>query len=352
MRGDHTPKLAITTLLTLAALSFAGGFLLSPSGLWGAVSGNPLVDTAAYGTPLVFMCAGILVFFRPRLGYVLGVLSGVITLLWFIWTESSAAESPWVFLNATFVLGPENEFAFLKLSAALRIACAAIITTGAVASLLRLLPARWSLGRLPLSQHTWPALAVGLLLVAVWFMHAVMPYRVPLIVDAAPAELRILHIEKRALHFEETAESLYRDGRFFVNRSQRQLFHFEWQTRGNSGVMATPLHDRATALVNSPELTNLHAAPAGRLWSWNAEGWYVVVEDRRLFAFTSEYQTKPPREITDLFYEIQGLPRSEKQSWAMRDVCLGFCYGPIAALGFQYSNQPCFVLARGATQCR
>ena len=111
MRGDLTSKLAITTLLMLAALSFAGGFLLSPSGLWGAVTGNPLVDIAAYGTPLVFMCAGVLVFFRPRLGYVLGVLSGLIALLWFIWTESSVAESPWVFLNATFDLMPgESEF--------------------------------------------------------------------------------------------------------------------------------------------------------------------------------------------------------------------------------------------------
>ena len=131
-----------------------------------------------------------------------------------------------------------------------------------------------------------------------------------------------------------------------------RLFHFGWQTQGVSGATATLLHDRATALVNSPELRNLHAAPTGQLWSWNAEGWYVVLKDRRLFAFTSEYQTTPPREITDLFNEIQGLPESERRSWAVRDVCLGFCYGPVAALGFQYSNQPCFVLARGATQCR
>jgi hypothetical protein len=350
MRRDLKSRVAIATLLVLAAVSFTGGFLLFPSGIWGA---SPLVDIAAYGTPLAFMCAGVLVFCRPRLGYVLGVFGGLSALLWFILTDTSLVESSWVYLNATFSLTPdESEFPFAKL-ATLRIASGALISTAAIASLLRLLPARWLLGRLPLCQRTWPALAVGFLVMAGWFLHSVMPYRVPLIVDAAPAELRILHVEKHSLRFEETAESVYRNGRFFVNRSQRALFHFRWETRGVSGVMTTPtIHDRAIALVNSPELERLHTAPAKQLWSWNAEGWYVVLKDRRLLAFTSESRTPPPPEITDLFHEIEGLPGSDERSWAVHDVCLGFCYGPVAALGFQYSNQACFALAHGATQCR
>ena len=36
----------------------------------------------------------------------------------------------------------------------------------------------------------------------------------------------------------------------------------------------------------------------------------------------------------------------------VQDVCLGFCYGPVAALGFWYPNQPCFKLTSGSTECR
>ena len=350
VRIDLKSKVTIATLLVLGALSFAGGFLRVPGGLWGAV--GPVTGIAAYGSPLVFLCAGVVIFLRPRLGYVLGVLSGLIALFWFGWTELSNYESTWIFLNATVGLMPsESAFTFVKLSV-LRIASAAFIATGAVACLLCLLPVGWLLGNARLSHSTWPAAVVGLLVMTVWFMHAAMPYRVPLIVDAMPAELRILHIQKRSLHFEETAESVYRGGRFFVDRSKRRLFHFEWKTQAVSGVMAPNILDRATALVNSPELGRLHTAPAGQLWSWNAEGWYVVLKDKRLVAFTSEHQPTPPREITDLFQEVQGLPGSELKSRTVHDICLGFCYGPVAALGFQYSNQPCFVLARGATQCR
>ncbi len=86
--------------------------------------------------------------------------------------------------------------------------------------------------------------------------------------------------------------------------------------------------------AHSPELWKLHTQPAKALWAWNAEGWYVVLKDSRLLAFTSEYGTAPPREITDLFREIENLPTSEERPATLRDVCLGFCYGPRAALGF------------------
>jgi DNA-directed RNA polymerase specialized sigma24 family protein len=68
------------------------------------------------------------------------------------------------------------------------------------------------------------------------------------------------------------------------------------------------------------------------LRSWNAEGWYVVLQDSRLLAFTSEYRTTPPKEITDLFEEMEKLPASQEEAFVLRDVCLGFCYDPVAGL--------------------
>ena len=39
-------------------------------------------------------------------------------------------------------------------------------------------------------------------------------------------------------------------------------------------------------------------------------------------------------EVTELFEQLDKLPPSHEQPSAVRDVCLGFCYGPVAALGF------------------
>jgi hypothetical protein len=97
--------------------------------------------------------------------------------------------------------------------------------------------------------------------------------------------------------------------------------------------------------MQSPQLWALHTQPAKELRAWNAEGWYVTLKDSHLLAFISEYHTAPPREVTELFQEIKNLP-GQPRPFAIRDVCLGFCYDPIAALGFWYSNQSAFALMR------
>ena len=74
-------------------------------------------------------------------------------------------------------------------------------------------------------------------------------------------------------------------------------------------------------------------------YPWNAEGWFIVLKDSRVLAFTSEYGTSPPREITALFHEIEQLPASSERQFEVRDVCLGFCYDPVAALGFTVLSQ-------------
>lgn len=111
-------------------------------------------------------------------------------------------------------------------------------------------------------------------------------------------------------------------------------------------------HEHVRDFIGLPELVKLHTPPAVLLRSWNAEGWYVVVNDSRLLAFTTEYGNSPPKEVAALFHEIESLAGEEEQPWTVHDVSLGFCYGPAAALGFVCPNEFCFPLALGATQCR
>ena len=65
--------------------------------------GNPgIEDTAAVmaiASPLVFLSAAILIFFRPTLGYCLGGIGGVVALPWFVLSESPAVPSVWTVLN-------------------------------------------------------------------------------------------------------------------------------------------------------------------------------------------------------------------------------------------------------------
>ena len=76
-----------------------------------------------------------------------------------------------------------------------------------------------------------------------------------------------------------------------------------------------------------------------------------MLQDSRLLAFTTEYRTTPPKEITDLFQALEKLPASPEKAFVLRDVCLGFCYDPVSALGFDTLIQPCFVRADKVTGC-
>jgi hypothetical protein len=349
-RGD-VPKLTVTALFLCTAVTIACTvFPRTPRGFISMTSGRPLADVAAGASPFIFLCACVVVFLRPRFGYGLGLLAGLSALPWFVWTELSPYESSWIFLNGAVGVTPDDpEFAvFVKL----KLLSVALIVIAIVCSSLRLLPARWLLSNSPVCQRTWPTFAVGFLVLGLWLFHSATPYRVPLIMDAVSAEFRILHIEKRGLRFQETGMSAYQDRVFWVWRNDRRLFQYRFETRLVRGVMPQTAYEHAAAFVKSPELWKLHTRPVEAVRSWNAEGWYVVLKDSQLFTFTSEYRTAPPREVTDLFYEVEKLPAEEEGPRPVRDVCLGFCYGPVAALGFQYSNQPCFALTRGTTECR
>lgn len=295
--------------------------------------------------PIIFLCACVLVFFRPTLGYVLGGIAGVVALPWFVLTESSGRPSIWTYLNGPYDFGV-NYHPY----ATLTILSVAFIATAVTCSCLRLLPSGLLLRNSPLSRRTWPALAVAVVALAVWLHHSAMPWMLPGIVDAGSPELRILHVEKRGLQFHETSVISLRNGRFWVSQNDRRLLQYRFQSRSTEGVMPPIIRERANALGHSNTLRNLRTAPPIALRSWNAEGWYIAGRGLPLLAFTSEYGTNPPLEIRDTLAQIEKLAGPNGSVW-IEDVCLGFCYDPVAGLGFWYSNQRCHGMSDGTTQC-
>jgi hypothetical protein len=92
-------------ILLCTGLSVATMFLMMPRERGLFVNGYPGAGVLALTSPLVFLCACVLVFFRPRLGYPVGGIGALLALPWFVLTESSSWESSWHYLN-----GPDQFF--------------------------------------------------------------------------------------------------------------------------------------------------------------------------------------------------------------------------------------------------
>jgi hypothetical protein len=282
----------------------------------------------------------------------MGTVAGTLAMPWFVVTEFARFQmvNSWIALNAS----GQREYANLVLIAKLRILAVALIVVAVVLSLLRLAPATWALRKRPICERTWPAFGACFVVLAVWFGCAALPYRLPGIVDyGMGADLETLHVEKRGLQFHETSISVFKDSRFFISRNNRRLFRYQFEESSFWGVLPAPTFRKASSLAQSPQLKGVRTQPPKALRAWNAEGWYVLGKGTRVLAFTSEYGTAPSKEIVDLFHEIEGLRPTEKLGTnSVKDVCLGFCYDPLAGLGFVYANNRCFTDRNGKTRCR
>jgi hypothetical protein len=321
-RRETTVKLILAALFLCTAGSITCALAKDPNGLYGT-TGEQLARAAALTSPFAFLCASILVFRRPRLGYAFALAGGLLASPWLAYTELSlpSGVNSWIALNLADGLsrGERDFLAFVKL----KLLSVVLIAIATLWSAVRLLPS---------CRRTWPVFAVSGLLLAIWFLASVTPYRIPIISDGVPPELRVLHVEKRGLRFQETGMSAFKDGKFVVWRNDRRLFQYRFEGRVVWGPMSQAARERASALAESTRLLKLRGATARALRSWTAEGWYVVIRGSRPLAFTTENRTAPPPEVTDLFHEIDTLPAREERLWAVQDVCLGFCYDPVAAL--------------------
>jgi hypothetical protein len=54
--------------------------------------------------------------------------------------------------------------------------------------------------------------------------------------------------------------------------------------------------------------------------------------------------------IVDLFHDLESIAPPEKELRTVNDVCMGFCYDPLAGLGFDNLNDLC--AERNGTRCK
>ena len=304
--------------------------------------------TAAIASALAFVVASEGVFLRPRFSYWLGMVSGFVGLYWFSRIEFRyfPALNSWIVFNL-----PDGNPQFFSdiFLAKLKILLAVTVLISTVLCMTRLLPARWVVRKISVRERSWPALAVCFLVINSWYCLSASPYRIPLIVDGVLSELTVLHVEKKGIQFYETAMSASKDGRVYIQRNDRRLFQYRFVVRDGVGMLPEAITARVRMLAQSPQLRELCTAPAVALRNTNAEGWYVRT-GYKVLAFTSEYGTKPPREVVDLFHDLESVAPAEKQLRTVNDICMGFCYDPPAGLGLENLNDRC--TDQNGTHCK
>ncbi len=325
-------KVTTTVIYICAATSIAWLLLSLPQD-----NRPPL--SAVVASVITLTVASGCIFLKPRFSYCLGLASSIVALhwLWQIEFRYFPALNSWIAFN----LPDGNPIFFTDIFLAkLRILFAVTVVASTTCSLIRLLPARWVMRKHPLRERTWPAFAVCFLIIVSWYVVSASPYRIPLIVDRVQPELTILHVEKRGIQFHETTITPYRDRKFYVKRNDRRLFQYRFAIRNETDVMPETMAAHVYMMANSAQLRDLRTAPAIALRNKNAEGWYVLIGDKVL-AFTTEYGTKPPKEVVDLFHDLESVAKAEKERRTVNDICMGFCYDPLAGLGLDTMRDRC-----------
>ena len=314
---------------------------------------HPALQITLVASLLVLSCAAFLIFFGVWLGYLAAMLAGFTALFCFVRIEVSGFPwaNSWIALNLSDGLDTWDKKTVV--AAKLTILSVALLVVLTTLCALRLLPARWTVRKTPVCQRTWPSFFFSLIFLAAWFASSVMPYRVPLLVTpGVGADLKILHVEKHGLHFHETEVAVMKDDKFGIGWTDRKLFEYQFAGRSAFGVMPHAVTLRALSLLQSPTLSSMQTRRAKALREWNAEGWYVL-GTKGVLSFSSENRSEPPREVVDLFDESEKLPVAQTYSGGtIKDVCLGFCYDPMAALGFVYANSRCSISLDGSIQCQ
>lgn len=336
-----------STLARFASLLFWPYWLLLALMLVGQFFEATIIRTAfcflCFLSSILFAFAAGGISHRPVIAHS-SALAGLVSLPWIYWTklQDTPLGNIWTDFNV-----PDREFLMYKPIAELTIFSVALMVLAIATAALRLLPVRWNLRGLPLCERSWPAFAVSLLFVAVWFSQSVMPYRISGALDFGSfTVLQILHVEKRGLQFHETCINVWggyqnQPESVSFSRNDRRLFQYRFQQTSASGELPGPLKVRIQAILNSSGHETRHRDTVKPLRAWNEEGWYFNALGVGLRAFTTGNGTTPPQEIVDLFNELRKIPHSRETQSDVKDVCLGFCYDPLSGLGFLYANHRC-----------
>lgn len=303
---------------------------------------------------VLFAFAAGTISYRPTFAHA-GALAGLMSAPWIysnVMTDSGLG-NVWLVFNT-----PDNDPGayLLRPYAQVAIAIVGLIALALVTAGLRLLPAHWQFRGTPLRERTWPAVAASIVVLAVWFSQSVLPYRIPGAVDYSDYPvLQILHVEKRGLQFHERCFSVWQRPRrpisVSLKGSDRRLFQYRFQPRGSSLQLPKALVERIQAMVESSAHEKPHQDVVRPIWNWNADRWYFSSHGLGLRVYDASNGPNPPQEVVDLFRELDGTPRYSETQSELKDVCLGFCYDPLSAMGWLYANHRCFNDGHGVV-CR
>lgn len=295
------------------------------------------------------LIASVVVFRWHRISNWIGLISGLGALYWFYGVEFRypfPALNTWVAFNLPDA-APDSYDEILI--AKMKIGFAVTTLAASTISAIGLLPLRWTIRNRRIRDRRWPAVAVPVFAVFLWYVRSVTPYRIPVIVDGVPAELTLLHVEKHGNQFHETSISVFRDRRVYLAKNNRRLFEYRFPVHSGSTVLQDDT-TREAAIAFAGELANAVTAPALPLRSTNAEGWYARTLGQHVLAFTTENKTAPPPELIRVFGTLESSVPGTKRWGDEKDICFGFCYDPLAGLGVLYMNDRC--TERNGTQCK
>jgi hypothetical protein len=304
---------------------------------------------AALLSPFILLSGAFLLRRHVRLGYGIVAAGALLPLPWLFITESRSDANSWIALNASW--NDPDPFRYMHYCE-LRIISAAFLVMTLTWAGTRLLPASWQLLGNQVNRFTWPSITLTLTFVVYWFATYAFPYRQPIIVDGAEQMLGILHVEKNATAFRETRISIFRDGRYFVIRNEHRLFHYRFVETTQGGLLTDSQRAELKAILDLPELKRTLDVAPRPLRAWRGEGWYTIMGSYKIAAFTSENEIPPPRELPAFLSEIEKQPPLGRGShYDVRDICLGFCYDPVAGLGYVAENERCAERPNGKEIC-
>lgn len=306
-----------------------------------------------FAAPVLFTTAAGATSRRPLVSHVLA-LAGIIgaPFLYSDVVKGNGYDNVWLLFNQ-----PDGRFAIYPLYTVPAILSVALLVLALSTAVERLLPARWHVGKYSLRDQSWPGLIVCLVAMALWFSQSVMPYRIPGAVDYSDYPvLQILHVEKHGLQFHERCVNVYwlrpyRPISVSFSGSDRRLFQYRFQEKGASLQPPPALVERIQEIVKSSAHGARQWDVVKPLWSWNADGWYFYVQGTGLKVYGATSGTPPPQEVVELFQQLYNVPRVAETGSELKDVCLGFCYDPLSAMGSLYSNHRCFNDGHGVV-CR
>ncbi|HLJ87794.1 MAG TPA: hypothetical protein VKZ53_13295 [Candidatus Angelobacter sp.] len=339
----------VTTILFwpywfLLALIFVGR-------LWQDRSADTAFYFLCFCTPVLLTASAGIHSYRPAVAnwLALGSIAGAIFLYQDV-VRGNALYNVWIEFNQSFRSESIN-----SLFAVLAILSVALLALSILTAATRLLPSRWRVGGSPLREQTWPAFAITLVFVAAWYSRSVMPYRIPGAVDVDYASfpvLQILHIEKRGLQFHEACIDVWsrpdrKELRMSLSGNNRRWLQYRFQQVHESAQIPEALGERIKSMLKTAKQPSARYDHAEPLRDWNADGWYFYLPQAGMRVYGTPNKTAPPQEITDLFHDLDKIPRSPEGQTELKDVCLGFCYDPYSAMGWLTANYRCSSVGDG-----